>query len=170
MLRDVSIRSPADSHLGCFHPRLVMKTVAINTYVHVLSFEESNIKLSFYAFSFLFEDTVSSPETTKMFLYILKSIYGFLLSSHLEVTSVCLRQECNCRFPWVCGQLSRLCTLDFKPRLWSVGSLCTVIPTSVPLDLLCSAGPITGSIPHWPLLQTALPRKPPNQPPCYNGS
>lgn len=34
-----------------------MKTVAINTYVYVLSFEESNIKLSFYAFSFLFEDT-----------------------------------------------------------------------------------------------------------------
>lgn len=90
-----------------------MKTVAINTYVYVLSFEESNIKLSFYAFSFLFEDTVSSPETTKMFLYILKSMYRFLLSSHLEVTSVCLRRECNCRFPWVCGQLSGLRTLDF---------------------------------------------------------
>lgn len=134
MFRDLSICSPADSHLGRFHPRLVMKTVAINTYVYVLSFEESSIKRSFYAFSFLSEDTVSCPETTKTFLYIRKSIYCFPLPSHLEVTSVCLRQESSCSFPWVCGQLSWLCTLDFYPHLWSVGSLCTVISTSAPLE------------------------------------
>lgn len=64
-----------------------MKTVAINMYVYVSSFEEGDIKLSFYAFSFLFEDLISCPEMTKkMFLYLLQSIYCFLLPSHLEET------------------------------------------------------------------------------------
>lgn len=98
-----------------------------------LVLKKATSSFPFMLFPFCLKTTVSCPEMTKMFLYILKSIYCFPLLSHLEVTLVCLRQECSCSFPCVCGQLSWLCTLDFYPRLWLVGSLYTVISMSAPL-------------------------------------
>lgn len=99
-----------------------------------LVLKKATSSVPFMPSPFCLETPFPALRQQKTLLYICKSIYCFPLPSHLEVTSVCLRQECSFSFPWVCGPLSWLCTLDFYPHFWSVGSLCTVTSTSAPLD------------------------------------
>lgn len=110
-------------------------------YVYVSSFEEGDIKLSFYAFSFLFEDLISCPETTKKCSFIFSKV--FTASSSPAIWK---RLEC------AGGRGLTTASLGVWPALLALHTgLCSVVsplhrpPHVCPLrPSCCSAGPITG--------------------------